>query len=53
MFSAHRTAVTKATAEALGIQFVLIPPGCTDILQPLNRRIFGVLKAHARQLWRT
>jgi hypothetical protein len=28
-------------------------PGCTDQLQPLDRRVFGVLKAYARQMWRT
>jgi hypothetical protein len=53
MFSAHRAALTRAAAEALGIQFVFIPLGCTDILQPLDRPVFGVLKVHARQLWRT
>jgi hypothetical protein len=35
-----------------GIQLVFIPPGCTDKLQPLDRRVFGVLKSYARQLWR-
>lgn len=51
-FSAHRTPVVRAAADHWNIQLVFIPPGCTDILQPLDRRVFGVLKAHARQLWR-
>jgi hypothetical protein len=50
MFSAHRTAVTKVAAESLRIQFVFIPLGWTDTLQPLDRRVFGALKAYARQL---
>jgi hypothetical protein len=28
-------------------------PGCTSRLQPPDRRIFRVLKAHFRELWRT
>jgi hypothetical protein len=50
LFSAHRTSLTRAAAEVLGIQVVFIPSGCTDILQPLDRRVFGVLREHARQL---
>jgi hypothetical protein len=50
---AHRSPITKAAAERLGIRLVFIPPGSTDALQPLDRFVFGVLKAHARQLWRT
>jgi hypothetical protein len=53
MLSAHRAAVIKATTEGLGIQFVFISQGCTNTLQPLDRRFFGFLKALARQLWRT
>jgi hypothetical protein len=52
-YSAHRAAATKEAAMQLGIELVFIPPGCTDRLQPLDRRIFGVLKAHAREIWRT
>jgi hypothetical protein len=52
-FAAHRAAITKAAAEYWRIQLVYIPPGCTDSLQPLDRRIFGILKGYARQLWRT
>jgi hypothetical protein len=52
-FSAHRSPITKAVAELFNVRLVFIPPGCTDVLQPLDRRVFGVLKARARQLWRT
>jgi hypothetical protein len=51
--SAHRAAVTKEVAIKWGIELVFIPPGCTNRLQPLDRRIFGVLKAHAREISRT
>jgi hypothetical protein len=40
-------------ARLWGIDLVFFPPGCTDRLQPLDRRVFGVLKAYARQIWRT
>jgi hypothetical protein len=51
-YAAHRAAVTREAAARLQIELVFIPPGCTDRLQPLDRRIFGVLKAHAREIWR-
>jgi hypothetical protein len=52
-YAAHRTEATRETARGLGIELVFIPPGATDRLQPLDRRIFGVLKAHARRSWRS
>jgi hypothetical protein len=52
-FAAHRAPITREAAERWQVQLVFVPPGCTDVLQPLDRRVFGVLKAHARQLWRT
>jgi hypothetical protein len=52
-FAAHRALTTRAAADHWGVELIFIPPGCTDTLQPLDRRIFGILKAYARQLWRT
>jgi hypothetical protein len=52
-YSAHRSAEVREMARLWGIDLVFIPPGCTDQLQPLDRRVFGVLKAYARQIWRT
>jgi hypothetical protein len=51
-YTAHRTAQVRATAADLKIDLIFIPPGCTDRVQPLDRRVFGVLKAYARQIWR-
>jgi hypothetical protein len=51
-YSAHRCQLVRTAAEHWRIDLVFIPPGCTDLLQPLDRRVFGVLKAHARQVWR-
>jgi hypothetical protein len=51
-YSAHRAQDVRAVAQAYEIDLVFIPPGCTDRLQPLDRRVFGVLKSFARQLWR-
>jgi hypothetical protein len=42
----------RIAARALEIDLVYIPPGCTDKLQPLDRTVFGVLKAFAREQWR-
>jgi hypothetical protein len=51
-YSAHRCNLVRAAAQQWGIELVFIPPGCTNLLQPLDRHVFGVLKAHARKLWR-
>jgi hypothetical protein len=51
-YSAHRCEETKAVARELGIDLEFIPPGCTDRLQPCDRRFFGILKAKARKYWR-
>jgi hypothetical protein len=52
-YAAHRAKEVREIAQLWGIELVFIPPGCTDRLQPLDRRVFGVLKAYARQMWRT
>jgi hypothetical protein len=51
-YAAHRCSEVQEIARVWEIQLVFIPPGCTDKLQPLDRRVFGVLKSYARQLWR-
>ena len=52
VYTAHRTESVKAIAQALNINLYFIPPGCTDLLQPLDIRVFGALKAKARALFR-
>ena len=49
--SSHRKEETKQYAAELNIELHFIPPGMTDILQPLDVRIFGALKAKARAAW--
>ena len=51
-YASHRTDKVKEKAAELGIELIFIPPGSTDELQPLDRKVFGVLKAYAKQLWR-
>jgi hypothetical protein len=51
-YAAHRSREVREVARLWEIQLVFIPPVCTDKLQPLDRRVFGVLKSYARQLWR-
>lgn len=51
-YAAHRTASVKQKAEELNIELLFIPPGCTDACQPLDVKVFGVLKAYAKMLWR-
>lgn len=42
--STHKGDDVVAKAKENNIKLHYIPPGCTDILQPLDIRIFGVLK---------
>jgi hypothetical protein len=48
----HRTDAVKATAAQLDIELIYIPPGATDDLQPLDRKVFGALKGEARRIFR-
>jgi hypothetical protein len=41
----------KAEAARLGIRLYFIPAGFTDELQPLDRYVFGVLKAMCRRMF--
>lgn len=52
VYKAHRTDNVKAIAKALNIHLYYIPPGCTDLVQPLDVKVFGALKAKARALFR-
>jgi hypothetical protein len=36
--------VVKAYALELGTRLIFIPPGMTDVYEPLDRQIFGHLK---------
>jgi hypothetical protein len=50
-YSAHRTDDVKATVARLGTTLHYIPPGLKDEFQPLDRAVFGVLKAQAKRLF--
>jgi hypothetical protein len=50
-FSVHRSRETHECAKRLKIQLHYIPPGWTDELQPLDRYVFGALKAICRRLF--
>jgi hypothetical protein len=50
-YSAHRTDAVKEAAVRLGITLRFVPPGLTDKFQPLDRAVFGVLKAQAKRLF--
>jgi hypothetical protein len=45
----HRKEEMKCYAEKLGINVPFIPPGLTDELQPLDRFLFGPMKATCRR----
>jgi hypothetical protein len=51
-YSVHRQETMRKCAQELGINLVFIPPGLTDELQPLDRFVFGVMKATCRRLYR-
>jgi hypothetical protein len=50
-YSAHRTDAVRATADLLNIRLHFIPPGMTDEFQPLDRRVFGILKSYGKMLF--
>ena len=52
VYAAHRTESVKQFAEALNITLYFIPPGCTDLVQPLDVKVFGALKATAKFYFR-
>ena len=52
VFPAHRHQKVIKEAAELNIDLIFIPAGLTDTYQPLDRSIFGVLKAKARRYFR-
>ena len=48
IYPAHRVESVKNLAAELNIHLVYVPAGLTDKFQPLDRRIFGALKASAK-----
>jgi hypothetical protein len=50
-YSAHRKDEVKERATKLGIELAYIPAGQTAKYQPLDRRIFGILKKKAVAEW--
>jgi hypothetical protein len=51
-YSVHRTREVQDRALELRIIIKMIPGGMTDSLQPLDRAVFGVMKATARRMYR-
>ena len=52
VYAAHRTDTVKQIAEALNIKLYFIPPGCTDLVQPLDVKVFGALKGTVKFYFR-
>jgi hypothetical protein len=50
--SVHRAKAMRRHARELGIHLLFIPPGLTDELQPIDRFVFGAMKATCRRLYR-
>jgi hypothetical protein len=48
-YSAHRTNKVKRIAARIGVTLHHIPPGPTDGFEPLDRNVFGVLKAQGKR----
>ena len=51
-YSVHRAREMRELAQTLNIDFVYVPVGATDELQPLDRYVFGAMKSIARRKWR-
>ena len=52
MYASHRMDDVIAAANDMNIEFHFIPPGLTDEFQPLDRRVFGCLKAAGKTAFR-
>lgn len=52
LHTSHHTKAVKDRAAELNIALHFIPAGCTDEMQPCDRRIFGALKGTARSYFR-
>ena len=52
LYPAHMTSDVDKLAEELNFKLHIIPAGMTDVYQPLDRRVFGPLKAKARKFFR-
>ena len=51
-YKTHKSELTRNLAKNLNISLHFIPPGMTDEFQPLDRKIFGIVKAHAKKFYR-
>jgi hypothetical protein len=51
-YKAHITQRIRSIAANLLINLIVIPPGMTDELQPLDRYVFGHVKSAGRRLFR-
>jgi hypothetical protein len=51
-YAARRCDDVLAPSDELGIVPHFIPPGLTDVLRPLDRSVFGALKAKYRAIYR-
>ena len=51
-FRVHICEAVRREAARLNIRLHFIPPGLTDLLQPLDRAVFGALKAEYRAIYR-
>jgi hypothetical protein len=57
VYPSHRTDLVIETAAANDVELLFVPAGATGRFQPLDRRVFGELKARARaefgrRMWR-
>ena len=50
VYPAHRTLNVKEAARALDITLIYVPANGTGIYQPLDRRLFGIIKSKLRSL---
>jgi hypothetical protein len=51
-YAVHRCDAVRERAQTLRIHLHFIPPGLTDIMQPLDRSVLGALKAESRAIYR-
>ena len=50
-YPTHKTFAEELKKNNCPIRFIFVPANSTDILQPLDRKVFGALKSKGRKKW--
>lgn len=51
VYSTHKDAIVRELAQSLQIDLIFVPANGTGSFQPLDRKIFGIIKAKMKKAW--